>query len=381
MQVPFFKTNISQKAIENVTDALHSGWLTTGKYTASFEKVFSDYKNGLYSIGLTSCSAALHLAMIALGLPKGSEVIVPALTFPSTATMALHCGLKVVFAEIDPLTLTICPEDTARKITPYTKAIIAVHIAGNMCDMHALQNLAQQYGLYLIEDCAHAIESEYHGVPSGTVGDIGAFSFYATKNLTTAEGGMLITKNADIAGKVRLLRSHGVDKEIWKRKDSTAYQQYDVLMAGFKYNMFDIQAAIGIAEMEGIENNYQKRKLLYQNYIQAFESDPRFELIQQQPESKHAYHLFILKINTSILPYTRDAIMQKLKEKGVETSVHFFPVPLYTYYQNTFGYTAEQFPVSYKTYLQLISLPLYPELSAEQQEYVIDMLYAVVGGR
>lgn len=365
--------------MQNVTDALKSGWLTTGKYTAEFENAFSAYKNGIYCTGLTSCSAALHLAMIALDLPKGSEIIVPTLTFPSTATMALHCGLKVVFAEINPNTLTICPKDTERKITPNTKAIVAVHIAGNMCNMHALQELAKKYNLYLIEDCAHAIESEYQGIPSGTIGVIGAFSFYATKNLTTAEGGMLTTKNPEIAHKVKLLRSHGVDKEIWKRRESIAYQQYDVLMAGFKYNMFDIQAAIGLGELENIQVNYEKRKKLYENYVQAFSNDPRFNLVLQEPNSKHAYHLFILKLNTDILPYTRDEIMQKLKEKGVETSVHFFPVPLYTYYKNTFGYTAEDFPVSYQTYLQLISLPLYPDLSEAQQKYVIDTLYSITG--
>ncbi len=378
MYVPFFKPNISQKAIENVTDALYSGWLTTGKYTSEFEKAFSTYKNGSHCVGVTSCTAALHLAMIALNLPKGSEVIVPTLTFPSTATMALHCGLNVVFAEINPKTLTISPNDVEKKITSRTKAIIAVHIAGNMCDMHALQDLAKKHSLYLIEDCAHAIESEYQGIPSGTIGDIGAFSFYATKNLTTAEGGMLTTKNPEIAHKVKLLRSHGVDKEIWKRRESIAYQQYDVLLAGFKYNMFDIQAAIGIAELENLPQNYQKRKILYQNYVKAFENDPRFELVSQQPNSKHAYHLFILKLNTAQIPYTRDVIMQKMKEKGVETSVHFFPVPLYTYYRTEFGYNQTQFPVSYQTYLQLLSLPLYPDLSMEAQKYVIQTLRDVI---
>jgi dTDP-4-amino-4,6-dideoxygalactose transaminase len=295
--------------------------------------------------------------------------------------MALHCGLKVVFAEINQETLTICPRDVEKKITPHTKVIIPVHVAGNMCNMHALQELAQKYNLYLIEDCAHAIESEYKGIPSGTLGDIGTFSFYATKNLTTAEGGMLVTKNPEMAHKVKLLRSHGVDKEIWKRRESIAYQQYDVLMAGFKYNMFDIQAAIGLGEMENMHSNYEKRKNLYNNYVQAFSNDSRFELIKQEPHTKHAYHLFILKLNTSVLPYTRDEIMQKMKEKGVETSVHFFPVPLYTYYRNTFGYTAEQFSVSYHTYLQLISLPLYPELSETQQKYVMDTLYSVIEGK
>jgi len=378
MHVPFFKPNISKESLQNVNDALTSGWLTTGKFTSAFENAFSAYKNNIPSVGVTSCTAALHLAMIALEIPKGSEVIVPTLTFPSTATMALHCGLNVVFAEIDPQTLTICPKDVEKKITPNTKAIIPVHVAGNMCDMDALRHLAQKYNLYIIEDCAHAIESEYQGMPSGTIGEVGAFSFYATKNLTTAEGGMMITKNADLAHKVKLLRSHGVDREIWKRRESIAYQQYDVLMAGFKYNMFDIQAAIGVAELQHLEENYQKRKKLYQNYVHAFAGDPRFELIEHQPNSKHAYHLFILKLNTSVIPHTRDAIMQKLKEKGVETSVHFFPVPLYTYYKNTFGYTAEQFPVSYRTYLRLISLPLYPALSEEEQEYVVNALFSVV---
>lgn len=378
MKVPFFKPSLSDEAIQNIEEAIKSGWLTTGKYTSSFEHAFSEYKNGVYSIGLTSCTASLHLAMIALDIPKNAEVIVPTLTFPSTATMALHCGLKVVFAEIDPNTLTISTEDIEQKITPNTKAIIPVHIAGNMCNMQVLQHLANKYNLYLIEDCAHALESEYQGIPSGTIGDIGAFSFYATKNLTTAEGGMLITKNPEIANKVKLLRSHGIDKEIWKRRESLAYQQYDVLMAGFKYNMFDIQAAIGMAELNYLEENYQKRKILYQNYVSAFENDERFELIEQQPNSKHAYHLFILKLNISILPYSRDEVMQKMKEKGVETSVHFFPVPLYTFYKTQFGYTAEQFPISYQTYLQLISLPLYPSLSTQEQEHVIDTLFSVL---
>ncbi|MCS7028925.1 MAG: DegT/DnrJ/EryC1/StrS family aminotransferase [Bacteroidia bacterium] len=378
MYVPFFKPNISDKVIENVTDALKSGWLTTGKYTQEFEQAFSQYKNGAYCVGLTSCTAALHLAMIALDLPKEAEVIVPTLTFPSTATMALHSGLRVVFAEIDPNTLTICPQDVERKITPKTKAIIAVHLAGNMCDMQALTDIAQKHDLLLIEDCAHAIESTYQGYTSGTIGDVGAFSFYATKNLTTAEGGMLVTKNAELAYKVRLLRSHGIDKEIWKRRQSTAYQQYDVLYPGFKYNMFDLQAAMGIAQLQSLSQNYLKRKALYENYVKAFCDDSRFELVSIQPNSTHAYHLFILKLNLEVIPYTRDMLMFKLKERGIETSVHFFPVPLYSYYKQTFGYTEKDFAVSYQTYLRLISLPLYPDLSVEAQQYVIDTLKAIL---
>ncbi|MDW8347814.1 MAG: DegT/DnrJ/EryC1/StrS family aminotransferase [Bacteroidia bacterium] len=370
---------MSNKAIDNVTDAIRSGWLTTGKYTQTFEDTFSAYKKGIYSIGLTSCTAALHLAMIALELPKGSEVIVPTLTFPSTATMALHSGLKVVFADIDPDTLTLSPDEVKRKITPHTKVIIAVHIAGNMCNMQSLQEIAEKHNLFLIEDCAHALESTYQGRDSGSIGDVGAFSFYATKNLTTAEGGMLTTKNPQIAHKVKLLRSHGIDKEIWKRRQSTAYQQYDVLYPGFKYNMFDIQAAIGIAEMENISLNHEKRKILYQNYENAFAQDPRFELVKIQPNSTHAYHLFILKLNLDAIPCTRDMLMFKLKERGIETSVHFFPVPLYSYYKQTFGYTEQDFMISYQTYLRLISLPLYPDLSLEAQEYVIQTLKELAG--
>jgi len=364
MNIPFHKPHITQDDIDSVIKAIKSGWLTMGPKTMEFEKQFKNYIGASFSISLSSATAALHLALNAIGLKKNDEVIIPTNTFVATAESVLYSGGKPILCDIDKESHNLDVNLIENLITPKTKAIIPVHYGGNPCDMDSILEIGKKYNLKIIEDAAHAVPAEYKGKRIGTIGDITCFSFYATKTLTTGEGGMATTENEKFARKITLQRLHGISGDAWKRYGSDSSWYYEVLELGYKYNMTDIQASIGLSQLQKIEEMRAKRKAIYQLYSGAFENNINF--IKQSTESESAYHLFVIKVAN------RDHVFTKLKNKGICTSVHFIPIHEQPYFKNKFGYKKESYPIANEVYRESLSIPIYPDLSSREVEYIIE---------
>lgn len=369
---------IEQEEIEEVVASLKSGWLGTGPKVHRFEEMFKQYKGTRYAMALNSCTAALHLSMLAIGIKPGDEIIVPAMTFAATANAVIHAGGRPVFVDCRRDAMNIDPDDIKRKITPKTKAIIPVHFAGRPCEMDAVMDIAGQYDLKVIEDCAHAIETEYHGKKAGTFGDLGCFSFYVTKNIVTGEGGMVITDNEDYANHIKILALHGMSKDAWKRFSDEGYKHYQVIYSGFKYNMMDIQAAIGIHQLPRIEKYWKRRQEIWNRYNEAFKDLPVFTPAPVESNTRHAYHLYTLLLDIDNLKINRDKFLDEMTKQNIGVGVHYIALHLHPYYQNTYGYKRGDFPNAEWISDRTVSLPLSAKLTDEDVEDVIEAVRATL---
>ncbi len=370
---------IEQPEIDEVVDSMKSGWLGTGPKVHKFEKMFCEYKGAKYAMALNSCTAALHLSMLAIGIKQGDEVIVPTMTFAATANSVIHAGATPVFADCLKDTMNIDPKDIERKITPKTKAIIPVHFAGRGCDMDAIMDIAERHNLKVIEDCAHAIETEYHGKKAGTFGEIGCFSFYVTKNVVTGEGGMAITDNHEYADKIKVLGLHGMSKDAWNRFGDSGYKHYKVVYAGFKYNMMDIQAAMGIHQLPRVDQYWERRQKIWNRYNETFKDLPVFLPAPVETDTRHAYHLYTLLLDIDHINITRDQFLDAMTKRNIGVGVHYIALHLHPYYQQTFGYKRGDFPNAEWISDRTVSISLSAKLTDEDVKDVIEAVRGVLG--
>ena len=372
---------IEESEINEVVSSMKSGWLGTGPKVARFEEDFRAYKSAAYATGVNSCTAALHLSILAAGLEKGDEVITTPMTFCATVNAIIHAGARPVLADIDEQTMNIDPEEIRSRLTPRTRAVLPVHFAGRACNMEAIGGICSQHGLKLIEDCAHAIETEYHGRKAGTFGEFGCFSFYVTKNIVTGEGGMVLTRNEEDASKIRILGLHGMSKDAWKRFGDEGYKHYQVVQAGFKYNMMDIQAAIGIHQLKRIETYWIRREQIWRRYNEAFADLPVGLPVDPEPETRHAYHLYTLMIDGKTAPITRDDFLTSMTRHNIGIGVHYLSIPEHPYYQQTFGWKPEDYPKAMKVGRQTVSLPISAKLTDDDVNDVIRAVRLLLGRR
>jgi dTDP-4-amino-4,6-dideoxygalactose transaminase len=365
---------LGEEEIAEVVATLRSGWIGTGPRVQRFECEFAEYVDSPHAVAVSSCTAALHLALLALGVGPGDEVIVPAMTFAATANVVVHTGARPVFADVDRTTLCLDVQDAARRVTSRTRAIIPVHFAGRPCEMDSVLALSREHGLAVVEDCAHAIETLYHGRHAGLLGDFGAFSFYVTKNVITAEGGMVTTRDAAAAGRLKTLGLHGLDADAWMRYSDSGYRHYEVVEPGFKYNMTDLQAALGIHQLARVEENLVRRQAIWARYDAAFADLPIFLPAPEAPETRHARHLYTLLLDIDRLRVDRDAVQAALHELKIGTGIHYRALHLHRYYSDTYGYVRGDLPNSEWISDRTLSLPLSPKLDDDD---VDDVIHAV----
>jgi len=375
--VPFHVPFIGEKEIRAVVETLESGWITTGPKTACFEEAFARFIGVRHAIAVSSCTAALHLSLEAAGLREGDEVLVPTLTFAATAEVAAYFKAKPVLVDVDPLHFNLSLEDAERKITPKTRVIMPVHFAGHPCRMDSILDLAAARGLTVIEDAAHAIPAKYKGRNIGTWSPMTAFSFYATKTLTTGEGGMVTTDDDSFADRVSLMRLHGMSRDAWKRYTAEGSWRYEIWEAGYKYNFTDPQAALGLVQLSKCEEMWRRRVEIAQKYDRAVASLEAYDTPQVAPNVQHAWHLYVVLIEPSALRIHRDQVIEELRQRGIGTAVHFIPLHLHPYYQRTWGYRPGEFPVAEDYFDRCISLPIYPGMTDEDVSHVIEVLQEI----
>ena len=368
--LPFAQPGIGQEEIDEVADTLRSGWLTSGPKVARFEEGFRRITGASQAVALSSCTAGLHLALLAAEIGPGDEVITTPLTFAATVSMILHAGATPVLADIREDDYCIDPEQVAAKITPRTKAIIPVHYGGQPCRMDELLSLAKQHGARVIEDAAHALPATSHGRPIGSLSDAAVFSFYPIKNITTGQGGMLTTNDEQLAEQVRLLSLHGLSKNAWNRYSEGGSAEYQVLAPGFNYAMTDIQAAIGIHQLEKLEAFQSRREEIVARYDRLFADLPEIILPPRRDDSVHAWHLYAVRVETAGLTISRAQFIEELRERGIGTSLHFIPIHFHPYFREHLGWREGDFPVTEHVYGGLVSLPLYPRMRDADVERV-----------
>jgi dTDP-4-amino-4,6-dideoxygalactose transaminase len=361
--ISFHIPAIGEEEIRSVVETLESGWLTTGPKVKRFEEDFQKYLGCRHAVAVNSGTAALHLALDAIGIKEGDEVIVPTMTFAATAEVVLYFKAHPVLVDCQPDTLNLDPTQIEAAITSRTKAIIPVHIGGQPCDMGPILELAKRCNLRVIEDAAHALPAAYHGKKVGTIGDITCFSFYATKTVTTGEGGMATTENSDLAERMRMMSLHGISHDAWKRYTKEGSWYYEILYPGFKYNLTDIAAAIGIEQLRKCEAFWEARQRIAMNYSKAFADLKEIQLPICRNEIQHAWHLFVIQLNLERLKIDRNQFIEALREKEIGTSVHFIPLHLHPYYRDKFGYKPEDFPNASEAFERIVSLPIYPKMN------------------
>jgi dTDP-4-amino-4,6-dideoxygalactose transaminase len=369
--LPFSPPCLGEDEIAAVVDTLRSRWITTGPKTGRFEREFAARVAAPGALAVNSCTAALHTALAALHIGPGDEVITTPLTFAASVNVVEHVSARPVLVDVDHETLNIDPELVADAITPRTRAIIAVHFAGHPAELDPLRELARQHALTLVEDAAHALPARYRGRPVGSGSNPVAFSFYATKNLTTGEGGMLTGEPAFLDD-ARVLSLHGMSRDAWKRYDRGGSWFYEVLAPGFKYNMTDIQAALGLVQLNRLAAFQQRRREIVTQYSEAFGGHEALDTPVERDHVEHAWHLYVLRLRLDVLRIGRDRFIEELAARNIGTSVHFIPVHVHPFYREKYGYTPFDFPVAYGNYARSVSLPLHPSLSAEDVGDVID---------
>jgi len=385
MRVPYHRASIGREEIDEVVKTLESGWLTTGPRTAEFERQFAASIVGApFAQAVSSCTAGLHLSLVALGIGPGMEVITTPLTFCATVNVILHAGATPVLADVGA-DGNIDPTSVESRITERTRAIVPVHLAGLPCEMNAIWRIAKKFKLHVIEDAAHAAGAHYRSVPVGAenseTGDrsqTAVFSFYATKNLTTGEGGMITTHNGELAETLKSLCLHGISKNAWNRYSDRGSWYYEVLRPGFKYNLTDIQSALGIHQTRKLESFIQTRAEYARLYNEYFAEVEELEIPPDKKDCRHAWHLYSLRLNLDALDITRDEFIQRLNERGVGTSVHFIPIPMHPAYKAIASRPENACPRAMSLYPRLISLPLYPSMTLSQVEYVAKSVKQVV---
>ena len=363
MKIPFHRPFINNDDIDSVCESIRSGWITMGSKTFEFEKLFRNYLHSKYAVSVNSATAALHLALNAIGVEKNDEVIIPTSTFVATAETIVYSGGIPVLCDIESYNHNINVELIEEKITSRTKAIVPVHFGGHPCQMDEISIIAKKNKLKIIEDAAHALPSKYKNKQIGTIGDVTCFSFYATKTMTTGEGGMLVTDDKELADKAALQRLHGINKDSWARSKVEKDWYYEVVELGYKYNTTDFQSALGISQLKKLESMREKRKRIAEIYINAF-SD-KIDFISELDYNKSSWHLFVIKV------LNRDELYKKLKAKGIDTAVHFIPIHKHPYYRERFSYSDKDYPIANTVYEQCLSLPIYPGLNNDEINYII----------
>lgn len=376
----FGKPSIQKEEIDEVVDSLKSNWLGTGPKVNRFELQFADYKNTSNAVALNSCTAGLHLACVTLNLNEGDEVITSAMTFCATVNTIIHSGATPVLADIDPLTWNIDPQSIEEKITSKTRAIIPVHFAGRACDMDNIMSIAKKYNLYVIEDCAHAIETEYKGKKAGTIGDLGVFSFYATKNIVTGEGGMVISEDKKKISRIKTLGLHGMSNDAWKRFSDEGYKHYLVEEAGFKYNMLDLQAAIGIHQLKRVDTYSKRREIIWNHYLKEFSNYPISMASKIEKNTRHAYHLFILRINEMKCGINRDEFLNKMNEKKIGCGVHYKAIPDHPFYIKKYNWNIKDYKNAADFGNETVSIPLSGTLTDNEVERVTSAVKDILNG-
>lgn len=370
---------IEDDDVQEVVNVMQSGWLGTGPKVHKFEKDFSQYKEVNHAIALNSCTASLHLSLLAAEIGVGDEVITTPLTFCATINAIIHSGATPVLVDVDPRSMNIDPLQIEAAITPKTKAILPVHFSGYPCDMDKICDIAEKNQLLIIEDCAHAIETEYKGKKAGTIGDFGCFSFYVTKNVITGEGGMIVTNKENWANKIKCLALHGMSKDAWKRFSDSGYKHYDIVECGYKYNMMDLQAAIGIHQLERVEKNWLRRREIWQRYEKELSHLPiKLPYNVTDMGSRHAYHLYTVLIDEFKTGISRDEFLDCMTRRNIGVGVHYRSIPEHTYYKNTYSWQPEDYPVASMIGKQTVSLPLSANLSDTDVSDVIEAINGVL---
>jgi dTDP-4-amino-4,6-dideoxygalactose transaminase len=369
--LPFHKPEITDDDVRSVVETLRSGWLTTGPKVKRFEEDFARYVGCTHAVAVNSGTAALHLALDAIGIKEGDEVIVPTVTFAATAEVVIYFKAKPVLVDCRPDTLNLDPDQIEKAITPRTKAIIPVHLAGQSCDMDRIIELARHYNLKVIEDAAHALPAAYHGKNVGTIGDITCFSFYATKTITTGEGGMATTENPDWARRMRMMSLHGISLDAWDRYTDKGSWYYEILHPGYKYNLTDIAAALGIEQLKRCDRFWEARRRIAGHYHEAFANLPEIQVPVCARDIQHAWHLYIIQLNSDRLRINRQDFIKALKSENIGTSVHFIPLHLHPFYRDGFGYAPADFPQASAAFECIISLPIYPSMTEADVRDVI----------
>lgn len=370
--LPYCRPYFDDDELNRVADVLKSGWWTKGSVTREFEKVFAEYVGAKYAVAVNSCTAAMHIALVAKGIGEGDEVISTPMTFCSTINTIVHTGAKPVLVDIDSKTGLIDVDKIEAAITEKTKAIVPVHYAGQSCDMDKISAIAEKHGLFVLEDCAHALSTEYKGKKIGSMGNACAYSFYVTKNISTAEGGMLTTDDEELYEKASVLSLHGMSKNAWSRYGTKGDWKYEVCDPGFKYNLTDIAAALGIAQMNKLDEMQDIRTEYAEIYNKAFDKIDGITYLKDNGLGKNSAHLYVIQIDKNKFDIDRDTFIELLKEYNIGTSVHFIPICMHPYYINNFGYKKGDFPETEKMFEGIISLPLYPSMTREDVMYVIE---------
>ena len=369
--IPFARPPIGQEEIDAVVDTLRTDWITTGPKTQEFSDALREYLGAPGVLPLNSCTAALHTALVTWGIGPGDEVITTPMTFAASVNVIEHVGAKPILVDVQPDTLNVDPEKVAAAVADKTRAIIPVHYTGHPADLDEINEIAKLHRLHVLEDAAHAIPAKYRGRTIGAGKNPVAFSFYATKNLTTAEGGAL-TGSPEFLDKARVVSLHGMSRDAWKRYGKEGSWFYEIVLPGFKYNMTDIQAALGLCQLRKLAGFQRRRLEIVRKYNEAFRSVYSFQVPTQRDYVEHAWHLYVLRLNLDVIRIGRDQFIDELKTAGIGTSVHFIPVHLHPYYRDKYGYRPEQYPVAYENYRRMLSLPLYPSLRDSEVERIIE---------
>ena len=370
--IPFHRPSIGKEESEAVQQVLSSGWLTTGPVAIEFEKQFAAYVGCKYALAVNSCTAALQLALDAIGLKPGDEVLVPSYTFTATGEVVTYFGARPVLCDSVPGGFNIDPADAERRITAKTRAIIPVHVAGEPCDLDAIHALARRHGLHVIEDAAHTLPASYHGRQIGTISELTAFSFYATKTITTGEGGMLATDDDQYAQRAKTMRLHGIGGDAWKRYSKTGSWYYEVQDAGYKMNLPDLLAAVGVAQLKKADLFWQQRSSIAAYYQKELGKCEELEMPPTGPEgSQHSWHLFILRLRPGFMTLDRNQFIEELKAAGVGTSVHFIPLHRHPFYVREYKCVPEDFPQAENGFSRCLSLPIFPGMTEEQVSRVV----------
>jgi dTDP-4-amino-4,6-dideoxygalactose transaminase len=374
--IPFHKPSIGPEEFAAVVKVLESGWLTTGPMAQQFERNFEAYTGCKHALAVNSCTAALELALNVIGLEPDDEVLVPAYTFTASAAVVAHLDGRPVLCDSLPGGFNVDPADIESRISSKTRAIMAVHIAGEPCNLSVIRKIASRRGLHLIEDAAHALPASYNGERIGSNSEIGAFSFYATKTITTGEGGMFVTNNEAYAERAKLMRLHGISGDAWKRYSKEGTWRYDVMEAGFKMNMPDLLAAIGLAQLSKADWFYQRRREIALRYLSLLSTVEELEM----PGSSdgHSWHLFIVRLRPALLDRSRQEFVEDLKQAGIGTSVHFIPLHLHSFYRQRYGYKTGDFPNAEDAYQRAVSLPIWPDMSDADVQYVANTIKRIV---